>query len=57
MDAVRPSSDAAPSIWYAEVATPHRKSVGKREPTSARGSGADERSRLVVMVLQWDTAD
>ncbi|GAA2138212.1 hypothetical protein GCM10009802_47640 [Streptomyces synnematoformans] len=29
MEGVRPSSWAAPSIWYAAVAVPHRKPSGK----------------------------
>ncbi|GAA3097827.1 hypothetical protein GCM10010449_21550 [Streptomyces rectiviolaceus] len=29
MEGVRPSSRTAPSIWYADVAAPQRKSVGK----------------------------
>ncbi|CAM5603028.1 hypothetical protein STENM223S_02357 [Streptomyces tendae] len=29
IEGVRPSSRTAPSIWYAEVAAPHRKAGGK----------------------------
>jgi hypothetical protein len=29
IDGVRPSSRTAPSIWYADVAAPHRKAGGK----------------------------
>jgi hypothetical protein len=30
----RPSAVAAPSIWYDEVADPHKKSLGNRRPAS-----------------------
>ncbi|GAA1682846.1 hypothetical protein GCM10009765_35050 [Fodinicola feengrottensis] len=29
-DGVRPSASLAPSIWYADVATPQSKSAGRR---------------------------
>src|SRR5256886_5230926 len=38
MDGPRPSSVAAPSIWYAAVATPHRKSAGNAGMGSVTGS-------------------
>ncbi|WP_316250007.1 sensor histidine kinase [Micromonospora chalcea] len=39
-DSPRPSSLAAPSIWYAEVAAPQPKPSGKRSPRSCSGSVA-----------------
>src|SRR6478735_5776362 len=41
IDGVRPSSATAPSIWYAEVATPNRKSRPKRSINSRSVDAAD----------------
>lgn len=37
MEGERPSSAAAPSIWYAAVAVPHRKSRGKAPRSMVTG--------------------
>jgi hypothetical protein len=36
----RPSTLAAPSTWYADVAEPHRKSLGNRRPASNVEAGS-----------------
>ena len=46
MDGVRPSSATAPSIWYAEVATPHRKDGGQARDRLGLGGGPE---RIVVV--------
>ena len=50
MDAVRPSSNAAPSIWYADVATPHWN-VGGRPAIGAAGRAAE------VVVGFWGSSN
>jgi hypothetical protein len=42
MDGVRPSSVAAPSIWYAAVAAPQMKPAGKRSRPSVDASVFNE---------------
>ncbi|WP_307796492.1 hypothetical protein [Actinomadura barringtoniae] len=46
MEAVRPSASVAPSIWYAEVATPQRKLGGSPE-MSVTGLTLESRRRPV----------
>ena len=46
MEAVRPSSVAAPSIWYAAVAAPHRNPAGKAR--SAAGPAVGRVLRSVI---------
>src|SRR3954452_17858365 len=41
MERPRPSSSAAPSIWYAAVAAPQRKSAGKPAGSGVRGRVTD----------------
>src|SRR4051794_19783231 len=40
IDGVRPSTSIAPSIWYAEVATPQRKSAGRLAISACSSAGA-----------------
>lgn len=44
IDGVRPISRAPPSIWYAAVAVPHRKSGGKLRDMSTPGRGVGVRT-------------
>src|SRR3954452_22026728 len=45
MERPRPSSSAAPSIWYDAVAAPQRKSAGKPAGAGVRGKVTDLSSR------------
>ena len=51
MDGVRPSSSTAPSIWYDDVATPHRNVAGRLSIGSGEPPAADSVSRAVVVVF------
>jgi hypothetical protein len=54
MDGPRPSAVVAPSIWYAEVATPKWNPVGNTMPAeviSGAGSGALDR---VAVTAGWN---
>ena len=44
MDGERPSSEAAPSIWYDAVAAPQRKPGGKLIASVVLGGGQANRS-------------
>ena len=49
MEGVRPSSAAAPSIWYDAVAAPHRKPSGKAQ--AGGGVGGGRRGRVLRSVI------
>jgi hypothetical protein len=49
MDGVRPSSAAAPSIWYEDVATPHWK-VGGKSTCGSSGPGAGVTVGFMVLL-------
>lgn len=53
MDGVLPSSAAAPSIWYAAVATPQRKPAGRPGTAWAAISRAYAWGVTRFMVLLW----
>src|SRR5690606_18315906 len=52
MDGVRPSSRTAPSIWYAEVAAPQRKTEGKA--TGVTGVAESGMEALPLWSLRTD---
>src|SRR3954451_24617527 len=59
MDRPRPSSSAAPSIWYDAVAAPQRKSAGKPAGSGVRGRVTDLSSETVELgaLPAWCTGE
>ncbi|GCB43024.1 hypothetical protein SNL152K_307 [Streptomyces sp. NL15-2K] len=53
---MRPSTEAAPSIWYAAVAVPQVNPCGNVMPVVFSGAGATRRAAVVTWVLPDATA-